>query len=294
MPARKPGEEGVALLLVLWTVALMTVLGFSLAHGIDTQATIDRNQYDAAQAQALADTGVSLAILGVLERSADGAWRLDGSARKLAYADGSVIVRVQNEAGKIDLNRAEADLLANLFRTTGSDDDTAKALGDAIADWKRRRRAHWREPADEIAPNVSMGDVQPFLALEELQQVPGMTPEIYDRASPYLTVYSGSARVDPLSAPREVLLSLPGADAREVEAYVAARAEMGANPALLPVLDDVGAYLGGGLLAYVSILSEGRTPSHTRFIRQATVSLLGTGAARFRFVTWQQGRGAGQ
>jgi type II secretory pathway component PulK len=49
----------------------------------------------------------------------------------------------------------------------------------------------------------------PFREIEELQNVMGMTPEIYAVASPYLTTH-GSAQVNLNTAPVPVLRSLPG------------------------------------------------------------------------------------
>jgi general secretion pathway protein K len=289
MLARQRREEGVALILVLWVVALLAIFAVSFVHGASTQTKIVRNDYDLARARVLADTGVSLAILGILYQT-PAARRLDGSTRELTYEDATIRVRLQNEAGKIDLNHAAPEVLAGLVRTLGSDADAAADLAAAVDDWRRRRLSGWNQPGDRATSPLSIGVVRPFLALEELREVPGVTQEVYDRVSPFLTILSGSDRVDPLSAPREVLLSLPGADAREVEAYVAARAEIGPDPARLPGLDSIRAYLGNGMLAYVSISSEGRVLPRARFIRDATVSLLVAGGERFRFVAWQQGR----
>ena len=286
MPARERREEGVALILVLWVVALLAIFAVSFVHGASTQTKIVRNDYDLARARVLADTGVSLAILGILYQTPE-ARRLDGSTRELTYEDATIRVRLQNEAGKIDLNHAAPEVLAGLLRTLGSDADAAAGLAAAVDDWKRRRLSGWNQLGDRA---TMIGVVRPFLALEELREVPGVTQEIYDRVSPFLTILSESDRIDPLSAPREVLLSLPGADAREVEAYVAARAEIGPDPTRLPGLDSIRAYLGNGMLAYVSISSEGRVLPRARFIRDATVSLLVAGGERFRFVAWQQGR----
>jgi general secretion pathway protein K len=286
MPARQRREEGVALILVLWVVALLAIFAVSFVHGADTQTKIVRNDYDLARARVLADTGVSLAILDILYQLPE-ARRLDGSRRELTYEDATIRVRLQNEAGKIDLNHAPPEVLASLLRTSGSDADAAAGLAAAVDEWKRHRLSGWNQLGDRTA---TIGVARPFLALEELREVPGVTQEIYDRVSPFLTILSESDRIDPLSAPREVLLSLPGADAREVEAYVAARAEIGPDPARLPGLDSIRAYLGNGMLAYVSISSEGRVLPRARFIRDATVSLLVAGGERFRFVAWQQGR----
>jgi general secretion pathway protein K len=290
MPTRARQEKGVVLVLVLWVIALLTVLAFSLAYGTRTQTKIYLNQYDGARARALADTGLSLAILGILNHTPETAWRLDGSPRELTYGDATIRVRAQNEAGKIDLNRGSTEVLANLFRTLGSDAGAAQVLAAAVADWKSHRRSRWNQQSDQATGALPIGEIQPFLAVEEFREVSGVTPEIYDRVSPFLTVLSGSERIDPLSAARDVLLSLPGADARQVDAYVTARAEVGPDIAALPALDGIGAYLASGTLAYVSISSEGRVQPRARFIRNATVSFLVGGAERFRFVTWQQGR----
>ena len=286
MPAHERREDGVALILVLWVVALLAIFAVSFVHGASTQTKIVRNDYDLARARVLADTGVSLAILSILYQTPE-ARRLDGSMRELTYEDATIRVRLQNEAGKIDLNHASPEVLESLLRTLGSDADAAAGLAAAVDDWKRRRLSGWNQLGDRA---TMIGVVRPFLALEELREVPGVTQEIYDRVSPFLTILSKSDRIDPLSAPREVLLSLPGADAREVEAYVAARAEIGPDPTRLPGLDSIRAYLGNGMLAYVSISSEGRVLPRARFIRDATVSLLVAGGERFRFVAWQQGR----
>jgi general secretion pathway protein K len=290
MPAPERRDKGFALLLVLWVIALLTVLAFSLSFGTRTQAKIDRNQYDKARAQTSADAGVNLAILGILGRTSETRWRLDGSPRELTFGDTTIRVKVQNEAGKMDLNYAGKDVLAGLLRTLGSEAEAAEGLAAAVVDWKNRRRSRWRQMADNAPGSLQIGEVQPFLALEDLRTVTGVTPEIYDRASPFLTILSGSDRVDPLSAPREVLLSLPSANLREVDAYIAARAEIGPDPAALPGLDSISAYFKTGLVAYVTISSESKVAG-ARFIRDATVSFVTGGTERFRFVTWQQGRG---
>jgi type II secretory pathway component PulK len=48
-----------------------------------------------------------------------------------------------------------------------------------------------------------------FAELDELRHVMGMTEELYERASPYLTLI-GSGRINVNAAPEPVLLALPG------------------------------------------------------------------------------------
>jgi general secretion pathway protein K len=285
MTTRASGERGVALVFVLWVTALLAILAASFTFRTGTQARIARNQYDHARAGALADAGVSMAILGILDRQQDRSWRLDGSVRELSYGGGKIRLRLQDEAGKIDLNYAPPAVLAELLRiATG--EENGPALADDIAEWKRNRLAQWR--GSEAQPSQALSE--PFLAVEELREVPGFTRSIYERVVPFVTVLSRSARIDPLSAPSEVLQSLPGADPRVVDAYVAARRENGPDPALRPALSGLEPYLTNQETGqYISIVSEASAPPDGLFVRDATVSLLAAGGQPFRFVAWREG-----
>src|SRR5689334_11474867 len=105
-------QRGIALVLVLWVMALLAVMVVGFAGDARTELKLARNQADAAQARAIADTGVSLALLSVLDNNEDTAWRIDGATHSLAYGDGAISVSVQDEGGKIDLNLAPPALLA--------------------------------------------------------------------------------------------------------------------------------------------------------------------------------------
>lgn len=286
LPANR--EHGIALVFVLWVVALLAILTVGFAYEMGTQARIARNQYDGARARALADAGVSLAILGVLGGGPE-AWRLDGSVRQLAYNGGRIRLRLQDEAGKIDLNYAAPAVLADLLRLLSESNEDTSDLADNIVAWKRRRLVQWRGPEGQPA-QASSG---PFLAVEELREVAGVSREIYDRVAPFVTVLSRSARVDPMSAPREVLLSLPGADARAVDAYVAARSAYGPDQRVLPALGGPEPYLAHDKAGqYISILSEGRADPDGVFVRDATISLIAAGGQPYRFVSWGEGGSA--
>jgi general secretion pathway protein K len=71
----------------------------------------------------------------------------------------------------------------------------------------------------------------------------GMTPEIFRRIEPAVTVYSGRQFIDPQTAPREVLLSLPNMTPEKVEAALAARVGRTA-PVELPSVDRIGSLRG--------------------------------------------------
>jgi general secretion pathway protein K len=277
--SQRARQRGIALVLVLWVMALLAVMVVGFAGDARTELKLVRNQADAAEARAIADTGVSLALLNILENTEETAWHLDGEPHDLAYGDGAIRVSVQDEGGKIDLNLAPSALLAGLFRTLGI--PGAEALAAAIQEW---RRQHGGEAAD----GPPLARTGPFLALEQLRAVPGITGAVYVRAAPFLTVYTRRDRVDPLTAPAEVLLSLPGARPAEVDAFVAARDRLGPVPGGLPALNGVGDSIAHAGLEVVTITSEGRTASGARFIRQAVVTAAARGGAPYQILAWRQ------
>jgi len=108
-----------------------------------------------------------------------------------------VYISVRDEASKIDLNKAPEALLAALFASVGVDPGNAQSLADAIADFRdpdNLRRVRGAEAADYRDAGLDWGPKNaPFQTVEELQQVLGMTAEIYRRVAPDVSVYSVTA-----------------------------------------------------------------------------------------------------
>src|SRR5207302_10532976 len=95
-----------ALLLVIWVLALLSLLAAGLTVAARSEAVLVRNREQSAQAQAIAEAGASLAILGLLEIDPAAQWRADGEERHFAFGGGPVVVLVQDESGEIEINPA--------------------------------------------------------------------------------------------------------------------------------------------------------------------------------------------
>ncbi len=229
------------------------------------------------------------------------AWRTDGTVYVWPFGDGQVWLSVQDEDGRIDLNAAPDALLQGLFASADLDPDAAAAMVDAIVDFRdaddlhRLQGAEDREYADAGLPWGAKD--APFEAIEELQQVLGMTREIYERVAPALTVYSGRRGIDPQVAPREAVLALQGIGPEQVESFLAARAA-GAEGTTENLL-GAEAQETTSRQRFFTIRAEAHTESGAVFVREATIELIGArhqglpnAKGPSRFLAWKQGRRA--
>ena len=277
-PRRGPaGERGIALVAVLWILALLATLVLGFVVEARTDLRIVRNDSEAAGARAIADAGVTLAILGVFDPTAGSQWRGDGRVHTLRYRGGTIHARVEDEGGKLDVNKAPLAMLRNLFQVLGAANPDRIA---AAIDAQRRAVLAGADPSVTGRPPPPA-----FPVLDDLRGLPGMTPELYERLPDFVTVYSGQGSVDPQTAPAEVLLSLPDASPAQVQAYLVGRAQPNGAPA--PQTGQQ--VLPSSALHVFTIVSQARTPHGATFTRRAVVTLTGVPEAPYRFLAWHEG-----
>lgn len=293
-------ESGVALLTVLWVLTLLSVIGAGLVSQTQAELQITRNMKETARARALAEGGVFLAISHLLDPSPGTQWQPSSLEHIIEYGAGTIRIALLDEAGKIDLNAAPDEFLAGLFAVLGVSAEETARLVDAIADWKDEddlRRLNGAERDDyRRAGLLWVPRNGPFEAVEELRLVFGMTPALYARALPFVTIYSQNARINPAIAPTEVLQALPGARPAEIARFVQARArfaeeraETGREPAPLPPLTGIEQFLSPLASRVTTIRSEGRTASGGFFVREAVVEITGKTDKPYVFLAWRKG-----
>jgi general secretion pathway protein K len=275
-------ERGAALLVVLWMLALLTVLILSLTSTARTELNVAHNQEETAQACAIADAGVTLAILATLDPSPATQWPGTGETHNLRFGSGTIRVAVQDEYGKIDLNVAPPELLTGLFHTLAPSETESDRLVAAIMTLRAEALAQSMTGADTSAAAGVLAPQKPFLTIEELRLLPGMTSTLYERVEPFLTVYSAQYGVNPLTAPPQVLQSLPGATPDLIAAFLGARSAGSLAAGLLVGVSDI---VFGGLHLF-TVTSEGRAQSAARFVRKAVVDASNPDAVRF--LSWRQ------
>jgi general secretion pathway protein K len=260
--------------------------------------------------QALTEYGVEAeAAEAVAEAEAEEAWRADGTVYAWDFAGSQVLISVQDEGGKIDLNAAPDELIKGLLIAVGVDEFEAARLTDAIADFRDEddlKRPSGAEDDDYRAAGMEWDAKDaPFELVDELRQVLGLTREIYDRVAPFVTVYSGRAEVDRAIAPPLVLAALYGGDADAAAAEEAGAPPLGPEEeeehrAFTGRLDTPGAVpprrgrvetpfaAPASTAPAFTVRAEAEAPSGAVFVREAVVGLTRQADRPFTVLAWRR------
>ncbi len=249
--------RGFALLVVLWTLALTTLVETQLVATGRRESRRAGNLRDAAALEATADGVVQQAIFALLDRSA-AHWRADGTLHRLRLGQSVAEVRIENEAGKLNPNSASEPLLRALFVRAGADPRVAAGLAAAILDW--RTGASAPRPFGAKAPQYAAAGLDygppgaPFRTMDELGSVLGMTPALLARLRPHLTVFTDA---DPDATTTDPLVAAALADAGEaVPVRAAGELEWVEVARITVVVQGSG---GGSFGEHVVVRTYGRT-----------------------------------
>jgi len=195
-------DKGFALLIVLWAMVLLTFLVTQLTAAGRTELQLAANLRSAAAAEAAADGAVYEAVFHLLDPSDP--WLADGADRVLRVVGGRVLLRIEDEAGKINPNSASPELLRALLRRLDADSRTADSLAAAIVDWRfpssQGQPGGAKEPQYRAAGRDYGPAGAPFRSVTELGAVLGMTSGLLSRLQPNVSVLT-DADPDPAAAP---------------------------------------------------------------------------------------------
>ncbi|MGB5832009.1 MAG: type II secretion system protein GspK [Thiohalocapsa sp.] len=259
-------QQGIALVLVLWIIALLTVMALGLTTTQRTQSSLTRNQLDGARFRALSEAAISLTVLNLLATpletvSAEEVWIPDGRAHSLFFDGAKLRVTVYNEGSRLNLNEATREQLAMLIEFAQGeeafDEVQRDAVVDAILDWRDEddlSQLNGAEDGDYEAAGLPYGARDgPFESVEELRQVLGMTRELYQRLAPDLSVDNEDGQADQQFASASVLAALQGLSLEDAQRFVEER-----NAPVVPGAERAGAVDRGGPLYRIRVALEGQ------------------------------------
>lgn len=194
-------EKGVALIMVLWIIAILSVIAFEFSYAMRTEVKIVKNFQEELQLYAMAEGGVERAIAELVYKhdprvqnkrrtlkSKDfppekKEWVTDGRGYPLTFDLGVCVVKVMGEAGKININLVSGMLLRKIITNLGVEGEAGDIVVDSLLDW--------RDPDDLYRLNGAENDYYQSLpepyeckngnldSIEELLLVRGVTPELF-------------------------------------------------------------------------------------------------------------------
>jgi general secretion pathway protein K len=222
------GERGWALVSVLWGVTMLSLMALAAQDLTLTAHKTESSAWDAARADAALQAAVTQAVLGIATPDIAQRWRVDGVMHEMSFQGFKLKVTIQAESGRFDLNAIDISMLQNLLKAAGQSSDQAQKLAASILYW--RSSAAGVHPLDSATENdyAAAGLAYqprhgPFQTLDELRLVFGVTPDLFKKLRPALTVYTKRAMIDPVFAPREALLALYDGNDDQVDAIIDAR-----------------------------------------------------------------------
>jgi general secretion pathway protein K len=119
-----------------------------------------------------------------------------------------------------------------------------------------------------------------------LRRMDGMTPALYRRIAPHLTVYGRDGRINPFHAPRGVLEALPGLSELDVDRFLASKPPRAEDDEPIPAsLGKAGALLANRSgPAYIISVAVGKPGRPFLLGRQYVIATGLDGAAAYRLL----------
>lgn len=296
-------QKGFALVLVLWVLSLMTIMAGSFALSMRREVSIIAGIRSNAQALAIAESGIAMAQMMLLNPEQSQRWRTDGSIYQIDYTSSeqdvaSVRIQIQSETGKIDLNQADQNLLQALMHHAPVEEEQQTKIVNAIQDW--------RDPDDLVhidgAEKKEYQDAglsyrprnQPFQSIEELQLVLGVDAQVFQWIEPLITIYSGQAQVNLQLAAKDVLQVIPGLDADLLEEFMVARLESAKKGLPMPAFPlPAGQSAAEEQTAAFTIMSEALMDDGTSAIISAVIKQSDDERLPFKVMKWQRDTSSG-
>jgi general secretion pathway protein K len=191
-------ERGIALFLVLWVMALLTVIAGEFCYFVRTEANITRNFKEETQTYYIAMSGLSFAIGELVvnelvprqvkapdgkEEQEDIRLRINTDIPAIPFGDGQFKVERENESGKVNLNKAGAPLLKMMLSNFEIDDANKNIIVDSIMDWRDKDSLRLPNGAEDdyylSLPQPYKSKNGDFTSIEELLLVRGVTSGIF-------------------------------------------------------------------------------------------------------------------
>ena len=198
-PANRSSERGAVLVSTLLILTLLVFVMASIAWLIVNRSSVIAIEQDQVALENLTVSGLELGVYRVMSLPIDRA--VEGQDRAV-LSQGQVDIVWRGENARMDLNTAPKNWIEGLIKAVGSPSDDADAVARDIVERRKETTA-------KKSPSSHTDRQGPFAHPSELLSVNGMSPALYHRLAPFITLYSSWPSIDPRIASETLLSHLP-------------------------------------------------------------------------------------
>lgn len=255
------------LVLVIWMAGLLAAFATSITVSVRSHVLYARNATSEIRAKGIADGMAQLTALQIVY--GEGALPADGSWRSCIWPDGAQAwVAVQDQSGLVDINTASPLLLIALFENLGMPTIKAEDLVAAMRDYRDADSiSSFGRMEPELYAGRNFGPKNgPFEAVEEMDQLPGMTPVLFTELRNLTTIHS-----------QQTGFHFPTAPERLLQTLKLSHSSAPGLPFSSPQSSRVS-----------SITVAVQLNDSTRFVRRATIERTGQPLRPFVVLTWDR------
>lgn len=195
-------EKGIALVLTLLILVLITAMVTEFAYGVFTATSALYNWKDSQRLSLAAKSGINVAVRIISDPQVPPSELYKYLGKPIPVPnilegfEGSLVVKAEDENGKFNLNslrKAEAQaVFLRLLKNVGFNERDAQIIGGRVIDWidVDSVPASGFHDSEQGAKNAYMDSV------DELLLIKGIDRKTYEKLLPYVTAYGNSGRDD--------------------------------------------------------------------------------------------------
>lgn len=204
-------QRGAALVIVVSFVGIFAALALSFTLTTRFHAQRSANAIRAIEAEALFASVFNLVVHDLSNREPNQPVTFNAPILTCTAGGASIVAVLGGENGKVNLNRADSELLAALIAGLSEPPDDPERLAESIIDYRdtdeRTAQGVNESRAYGVDDEVSMAN-RPFRLPDELGRVPTIRPELYWALRPHVTVHSAGVRPDAAAAAPDLVTIL--------------------------------------------------------------------------------------
>jgi general secretion pathway protein K len=266
-PARHlRSSRGFALVAVVWSLGLISLLGIAVMVGARYRTKVVSSVSAAVEVAAAAESAVNLGITAAVGTAAS--QDLEFPLRCRMPGGETATITIEFEAGKVDLNTATPAILTMLFAELTRDQTTGARIAARVLAFRRPPS----DPSDQSGSQMQSANGKAddgwqggFVTILQLDQIDGISPQLFHMALRFVTVRSKRPVPDAATASAALrgLLNLEG--------------------------DASAPAPGQTTITDMTIRADVSAPKGDRFIREALVSIGSENGRPFVIREWRRG-----